>query len=466
MLFVDDGDVAWIHNLTRVIHCARKQEGKPVVVPEHRWEEDPNGGPFLGGTVRLEPNRGYRMWYQSFVRSSMLSLYAESADGIHWTRPILGRHADWSGDWQNNILFSQSALRPDSLSPYRTYHEHNHSVLFTPHLGPERTYTLLSYDYGTSGCAAYHGFVLAFSPDGLLWTDASNEPVIPAHSDVGWFTFDEVDRKFRGIVRSANGQLHIRGNWRRPLLWTESWDGYEWLLPQPAILPDLRDEEWTQGRPGCHTQFYGMPIARYESLLLGLLQVFRVTRWGRNQDGEIDVQLACSRDGRQWSRVGDRRAILELGPEGAWDCGMVLTGNSLVRDGDRVRLYYTGWNISHEPVDNRNGQYRIGMAWWPRDRMVGLSARGQIGELETKLHVAGARLHVNADATGGQVAAEIVGQDGWPIEGYRASDCEALSEDALDHTFRWRNPLSHLGGRPVAVRLRLANAEAFSLWWD
>ena len=458
ILFVDDEDVASTQGLRRVIHPARKAAVNPVVGPDRPWEESL----ILGGTVRLEPDRGYRMWHQSYGRGTYLNLYAESEDGIQWIKPDLGLYEDYEGSVQNNIFLSRLALRSEDRGPVRTNQDHNPNVLHTPHLGPDRAYTLLSYDYARSGYAPYDGYFLAFSTDGLHWRDGPGEPVIPGHADVGWFTFDALSNRFRGIVKNP---LNIRGHRRRSVFWTESLDGHDWVLPRPAVLPDAADDAWAEGRPGDHTEFYGMPIVRYESQLLGFLQVFRVTDTENpSHDGEIDVQLTCSRDGSAWTRVGDRRAILELGDRGAWDSGMVLIGNSMVVDGDEVRVYYSGCDHTH----GQPGRSQIGMASWLRDRLVGAAAPSEGGMLQTTVHVAGEHLHVNAAASDpvGKVAAELVGEDGQTLVGYGAADCEPLRTDSLDHEFRWRAVGSGCAGRSVAVRLHLPRAEFFSMWWD
>jgi hypothetical protein len=453
ILFADDGDIATMHGLRRVIHPAQKMPDNPVVVPDHPWEERL----IMGGTVRLELDRGYRMWYQSYGRGTYLNLYAESEDGIHWSKPVLSQYEDFEGGIQNNIFLSRLALRSETRGPVGVNQDHNPNVLYTPHIGEEHRYTLISYDYARSGYAAYDGYFLAFSPDGLHWSDGPQDPVIPGHADVGWFTFDEAHGIFRAIVKNF---LNIRGHRRRSVFWTESTDGYDWILPWLAVFPDGEDEAWTEGRAGYHTQFYGMPIFRYESMLLGLLQVFRVTS---DNDGEIDVQLTCSRDGREWARVGDRRPILELGEPGTWDAGMVLAGNAMVVHGDRVCVYYSGSDHTH----GERGQTQIGMAFWPRDRLVGLRASAQGGVLHTVPHMAGRHLHINADASGpGEIVAELVEEDGRPMAGYGASNAEPLRTDALDHTFRWRDASHGPTDRAAAVRLHITRAEVFSMWWD
>lgn len=446
-LFVDDHDIAQKRNVRRVIHPGRKRPEGPVLTAEMPWEV----GVICGGTVRREPP-GYRMWYQSWGRGTTLNLYATSQDGIVWERPTLGRYEDFDGKVENNIFMSRLAFRSGHRGPVGANQDHNPNVLHTPHQGQDHTYTLFSYDYARSGYSEYDGYFAAYSRDGVVWADGPKDPVIPGHADVGWFTYDELEGKFRAVVK---GFLNIRGHCRRSIFATESPDGLDWALPRPAIIPDLEDDAWTKevetvGREGPHTQFYGMPIFRYESLLLGFAQVFRV--WDTvnvDNDGEVDLQLTCSRDGQAWGRVGDRRAIVEIGERGTWDGGSVYGGNSLVRDGDELRLYYTGGNTTHGSED----QYAIGMVSWPRDRFVGLTADALGGTIELKPRSAKGKLHVNADASNGEVAVQIPG----------TGLLTKLKGDSLDHSL---GVPPGVQGREVGVVLDPVNAEVFSLWWE
>ena len=460
ILFVDDGDIAAMQGVERVIHPGEKHEANPVLVPDQPWEERM----LYGCTVRKEEDL-YRMWYQGHVDRTILNLYAESADGIHWEKPILRQYEDFDGSVENNIFLSRLAFRSGQRSPFpHAQQDHNPNVLYTPHMGEDRTYTLISYDYGRSGYAPYDGYYLAFSRDGLHWTDGPEEAVIPGHADVGWFIFDEQDRIFRGIVKMS---LNIRAIPRRSILWTESTDGFNWAMPQPALIPEPQEDHWRDDDRQHLIQFYGMPIFRYESMLLGFLQFFKVTDpANRATDGAIEGQLACSRDGRHWQRVGDRRAIIERGEEGAWDWGSVKMCNSLVADGEIVRAYYEGWDTTHG-ADLKSMHASIGMITWPRDRFVGLRAGPAGGEVKVASVAHGRELHVNANASSGSLVAEIVTAAGEPVEGFEAPDCVPLSEDSLDTVIRWRGSPSFapLAGNPVGVNIKMTEAEVFSIWW-
>ena len=409
------------------------------------------------------------MWYQSLPGGGLKglqNLYADSQDGIHWNRHVLKQFQDSKGSLENNIYPARHAVRSGFTGPANRKLDHNQSVLSTPHLGAGRRYTMLSFGGGHLPIVPYDGTGLAFSEDGLHWTDGPDEPVIPGFGDVAWFTYDDLSDKFRGIVKTY---LSVRGHARRSVMYTESDDAIDWTLPRPAVLPDEQDDQWAEGNKDHFTQFYGMPLVRYESRIFGLLQVFKCIDGAKSREGYIDVQLVSSRDGQRWHRVGDRRPIVERGEPGTWDWGIVQTGNSLVVDGDVVRVYYTGSRQSHADKGKKGNQtwQAIGMATWPRDRIVGLRGDAEGGELVVKLEGSGKDIHVNANANRGSVVAEVQRPGGELVEGFEHASCQPLEEDTLDHVLRWRDdPTLPAGEGPFQMALRIADSEIFSLWLE
>ena len=87
----------------------------------------------------------------------------------------------------------------------------------------------------------------------------------------------------------------------------------------------------------------------------------------------------------------------------------------------------------------------------------------------TTATVAAGDLHVNANAAGGSLTAELLDEDGsTAIAGFSAGEGRALvNSDSLDQRLEWNNgALSSLAGRTVRIRLQLRDAEVFSLWWE
>ena len=80
-LFLDDELIASMHNVQRRIHQAKKSEANPVLWPSEPWE---GNVAVIYGSVLRDGDK-FRMWYHGGQGVS----YAESDDGIHWTKPTM-----------------------------------------------------------------------------------------------------------------------------------------------------------------------------------------------------------------------------------------------------------------------------------------------------------------------------------------------------------------------------------------
>tara|TARA_A100001037_G_C15151953_1_gene639884 strand:+ start:2175 stop:3572 length:1398 start_codon:yes stop_codon:yes gene_type:complete len=461
ILFIDNHEIYSSSGLTRIIHPGTKLD-YPILKADKPWESINQ----MGGTVRKEGEL-YRMWYDSWVvndkHNAYSSLYAESNDGITWYKPNLNMYKDFNGNLNNNIYLNRISLRSNTLSPPQNVEQdHNKNILYTPHLGKEKNYTMVAYDYAYTDYGAYDGYYLAYSKDGISWQDGPQYPVIPGHADVGWFMYDDTDTIFRGIVKSY---LNIRGYSRRSVLWTESKDALEWTLPKPAIIPDQIDDSWAEGNPERFSQFYGMPIFRYNSIILGFVEDFRTTDGHRSRDGFTYPQLVSSRDGRKWERVGDRSPIIELGQAGHWDWGSITIGNSIIIEKEEIKAYYTGRNDTHAhtTINNEPVKGAIGVAKWPIDRFVGLKSQ-EFGFLELNELIPKNRLHINANANKGYIQIGLYNQEK-EIEGFGIEDCLKITSDSLDHIIKWNTALTP-PKIPLKIKISVYNAEIFSLWWS
>ena len=142
ILFIDDAQIASSCDVVRCIHPARKYEN-PVLTSDRAWE----GQETILGTVLKEGDQ-YRMWYQTFATAvdpdgvdsyhRSFHLYAESDDGLAWSKPELGLAEDLMGSRANNITLVRPAFRRD-LNP---------SVLHTPDAPDGHAYRMFSYGAG------------------------------------------------------------------------------------------------------------------------------------------------------------------------------------------------------------------------------------------------------------------------------------------------------------------------------
>src|SRR5258706_6781340 len=80
-LFLDDYLIASMTRVKRTIEEAHKFSGNPVLWPMERWE--PAKAILYGSVIREGTN--FKMWYQSGTGVG----YAESDDGVKWSKPRL-----------------------------------------------------------------------------------------------------------------------------------------------------------------------------------------------------------------------------------------------------------------------------------------------------------------------------------------------------------------------------------------
>ena len=232
-----------------------------------------------------------------------------------------------------------------------------------------------------------------------------------------------------------------------------------------------------------HADFYGLGLTPYGNVYLGFVWVFWISNaslYDRGKhDGPMTLQLACTRDLRDWRRCGGRKQIIEQGlarkpPHQDWDSGGITTASRPIIVGDEVWLYYGGHNITHgdrslyfgdDPRRGTEATGAIGLATWRLDGFMSVNAGDHPGSLTTKPFVFGGdRLVVNVDAKNGRFAAEILDATGEPIPGLDTASCDAFTGDSVRHTVTWRgkSDVSSLRGSPVCVRFGLVNVKLCS----
>ncbi|HOW71978.1 MAG TPA: hypothetical protein PKY77_15370 [Phycisphaerae bacterium] len=437
-LFIDDWLVAEKSGLQKTWHAFEKYAANPVLAADRPWE---GSVVYLYGTVLpAEKGPGYRMWYHSWAEGEYRKLYATSSDGLKWEKPELGL-VDYKGSAKNNLFLK------------RSHEDHSPQVIHTPaDPDPLRQYKLVTYEYGrTPPKYTVSGYLGACSPDGIRWTDVPRYPVLRDPGDVGNFTWDPFNGRYIGYPKKFT---EVRGYRRRCVGFSETNVFDSWPLARLVLVPDEFDDRWVKS-PGQHTDFYGLSAFAYESMYLGFLWVFRIT--DGDNDGPIFVEMVTSRDGVNWTRQDEPRTpVLPTGPKGAWDCGMVFTPNHPLVEGDKVRLYYGGFDVTH----GADGRGAIGLAVLRKDGFASLDAGANAGTVTTHPLV-GVRgpLRVNYRAVRGSLKVEIVDGQGRPLAGYSRQECDSLTTDSVDQEVTWKGS-NHLPDGQGAIQLRFVLQDA------
>jgi len=452
-LLIDDEVIAEKTNLTRRLGSVTK--AGPVLKPTL----DSDHGGFFGfyHTALYNPHESkFQMWYVVGVRKEGEYRgvgYAESNDGIHWTKPLV------SADGKSNIVLPMSG----------------NSVMLDPTLpwGHEEKYKA-AWMHPQSRVA------LSYSSDGRRWNSYNNgNPVSHRAGDTQNQIFWDPDRKAyilgtRTDLGPGGGPTEHRG-WRfmvhdkggdirnHPTAWKTILDRIAVNDPQQppgSVVPDL--------------QFHHISMWRYEGIWFQLFNIWTAPtqkEYDENDDRNrhdrdvSDYYVGASRDVVAIDRsfVHARQPLIPRGAGGTWDDDIVVPSNNIVTRGDEHWIYYCGMNERIFNFKNHERSY-VGLAKLPLDRFIGLVAGQEFGTVVTKpFRLEGDRLQLNVDAKLGELQVEVLDAGGHPIAGYGGDDAMTYRNvDELRLSPRWSKQLPEIRGRDIRLRFRLRNAGLYA----
>lgn len=477
-LFVDDYLIASTNGVVRHFNHPVKEFDGPVLWPETAYERPTNATHRIAPSVTVNSSglwwdphkRVFRLWYESGWISHLS--YAESADGVHWTRPDCG------------IVPGTNLLLPDvKLDTWSVFPDY---AAKDPHSAWRMMVSL-------EGAGATDNLLFT-SADGIRWNAAGKAG---QSGDCTTLFYDP----FR-----AHWVFSLR-DWREPVrrcrrIWTSpTFGGKDCLWSYPGSKQNVglaTPSRWLEldadDKPDlsvtrCRPELYNVDAVAYESVMLGLFKIFHPLP-GDNADCVragmpkiTDLEFAYSRDGINYIRP-DRRAAIpaERWGSGKWDTGYLsAVGGICVIRGERLWFYYAAtrgdattalpngpdWKGGfHWRDSGMHFNASIGAASLRRDGFAGMVADGR-GEIVTKpLAFAGGHLFVNAECRFGSVRAEILGADGKALAGFSADDCTAIERcDTTKSELVFRGgDLKALGAKGVRVRFKLHCATLYAFW--
>ena len=511
-LFIDHEHVQRMDRVTQIFHQPIKARG-PVVVPDSPWEDVRLH--IWSAPVWCEERSRWRMWY--YGGENLLPLYAESADGLNWEKPKLGR-ISWQGSSNNNIV--NLGFAPQNP-------KENRIVLLRDDHDPTRRFKGLTR-------VSSHLRPLV-SPDGLDWTPLEGQR-IPS-GDEYRLGFDEHRHRFVATVKLGGswGGRYPVPEFGRAVSLSVSEDFERWSDPALIFWGDEADQENGKKRiestvqdadrraplvvepDQFFTDVYNMPVFTCEDLYLGLPVMFNQSgayahSTGANQDGILYPSLVCSRDLYRWDRLGRQPFIphSRLSNAQCWDYGMIQATRPVV-NGEEWWFYYTGTRFTHlkqELVEQagmrQSPDEPMGAVFLSRLRMDGFASLHAGREpgvvLTVPVKIAGKKLYVNVDAGAGELRVELRdATTGRGIPGYSLgnflcdryvsaegggqklrvgtgarfeddpveNDTVPVRENATRVAAHWQKKVdvSDLLGREVRVNFYLQDAHLYAFWF-
>lgn len=423
-------------------------EREVVISHDQPWE----GNTSTYHTV-FNDGEKYRMYYRGhhvaahgsgkIENHNEVVCYAESDDGIHWTKPNLGLF-EFNGSKENNIVWAKGA----GVHNFAPFPDGN------PDVTPEAKYKAIGRHSG--------GLYVFQSPDAIHWELIKDDPVITKGA------FDSLNIAFYDAYRGRYVDFH-RGfrNGVRDIMTTVSKDFVNWAEPDWLSYTGAPPEHlYTNGIVAYHRAphiFVGLP-KRYVP--------------GRNPTkhpakGVSDAVFMSSRDGNTFHRWPE--AIVRPGlVDSRWvnrnnlpAWGIVETESDLPGGPNELSIYTTEGYYTGDSCELRRHTWRL-------DGFVSISASYGGGEVLTKPVIFGPEaddqskaialnLNVSTSAAG-SVLVELL-QDGEPIPGFSMSDCDPIFGDEIDLKVTWdgKGDLSALIGQPVQLRFKLVDADVYAM---
>jgi len=382
----------------------------------------------------------FRAWYRCDCEMPAegerkpLIAYAESRDGIHWEKPMLGL-TEFRGSKENNLVWCGPG---NNMSPF---------LDGNPGAGEDERYKAI----------VRTGDVLALaSPDGLRWRLAQEDPILTdrpfdSHNIAFW---DDWRGEYVAYTRGIAG----KGNFGGGVRWvrrTTSKDFREWTPLEPVDAGDAPFEH-----------LYTNSCVRYERAAGTYLMFpsrFVVDReptpgWEYGP-GVSDIVFMSSRDGIRFDRSFMEAFIRPGLDKGNWhERGIYMERGILQTSPGELSLYgMENWRL---PTCNIR-RYTL-----RTDGFVSVNAGYGGGEFITyPLAFAGDTLELNYSTSAvGSLRAEVQDEQGQPVPGFTLDESQELFGDEVEGAIAWTGgaSLAALAGRPVRLRFVMKDADLYA----
>ena len=444
-LFVDDHAIQELTGARRVLHSPERRN--TILQGDRPW--DAASVAFIS---ILEEEGLYRGYYRCDHLDSdrapnpRHTAYAESTDGISWTKPSLGL-VEFEGSKDNNLVWlgpgANLSAFLDTNPAARTGEKYKAVVRASRAEGEV---------LGAPGPC-----VLALSsPDGVRWKMMQDGPVL---TDDPFDSFnvafwDEWENRYVIYTRGVAGVGPFKGGvrWIRR---STSTDFLNWTPLEPIDAGNTPFEHLYTN--AC------VPYLRARGIYLMFPSRYVIEHtpdpdWEAGP-GVNDIVFMASRDGLNFDR-SFMEAFLRPGlDEENWhERGIYMERGIIQTSPEELSLYVSDhW---------RYPTTRISRYVLRTDGFVSINGGYCGGTLTTKqLVFDGGELELNySTSAAGSVRVEVQDPEGRAVPGFALDECPEIFGDEIDGRVSWRDgaDLSDLAGRPVRLRFELKDADVYA----
>ena len=445
-LFVDYHLIGQLRGTRLKLHVPRP--GGVAIAYEKPWEDW-----YSFYTTILKDGDTYRMYYRCGLGAESYTCYAESRDGIRWTRPSFGLF-EVQGSRENNVILDSGRQ-------------------FCPFIdGRAGVPAAERYKANMEAKGGLLGYV---SADGIRWKLVRDEAIVPRklrnHFDSQNVMFwSEAEARYVLYCRHSVGG-------RRAVARSTSRDFLNWTDP---VLMTYSDTGATVPSQHLYTN-QTHPYFRAPHIYVALPGRFQARR--RVLDEAQTAQLGTDPDfprDPDW-RVRDISDGVLLTSRAGTTIYDFTFRESLVRPGIGLTNWTSRTNypaLGVVPTGSAEMSFYVQRDYAQKtarlERMVlrtdgfsSVRAPYEGGEMVTRtLRFSGSELVINyATSAAGSLRVEIQDPGGSPIAGFSAADAVRIIGDQIERVVSWKggSDLSRIAGKPVRLRFVMKDADLYSL---
>jgi hypothetical protein len=445
-IFVDNYLIDQLNGVAQKIHSPHNEGA--VLKFDKPWE-----GNFSAYCTIIQDVGLLRAYYRGVRdagadgRDTEVTCYAESKDGIHWTKPDLGIH-EINGSKNNNAILVNEAPVTHNFSPF---------LDANPNVKPSEKFKAIG-GVKKSGLMAYA------SPDGIHWKKMQQQSVFTKglfdSQNVAFWSVSE--KKYVCYFRTWTGDGY-KGF--RSVSRTTSDDFIHWSEPVTMTFGNTPMEH-------LYTQ-QTSPYFRAPHIYVAIAARFMPNRQVVSDEQSkllkvnpdyykdcSDAVLMSSRGGSAYDRTFMESYIRPGVGLANWVSRSNYPALNVVQTSDTEMSVYVNEEYAQPTAHIKRYSMRL-------DGFVSISAPYKGGELITKPFVfSGNQLEINyATSAAGEVKIEIQDEDGNTIPGFGMEDCQTIIGNEIKRVVSWKGgtDLGRLATKPVRLRIYLKDGDLYSL---
>lgn len=473
----DDVSIPFTQNLKLTMRSPKRHPANPVVQRGNPGSPDSWAVQFYGSVIREKGK--FRMWYVSVGNEERFNkglprsfpwrvCYAESEDGVKWTKPNLGL-VEYDGNRNNNLVLVDPHIGILNLK-----------VLFEPNeTNPELRYKMGAHVWFPKNDVRLGTLAPFGSQDGLHWKLLVDAKPVDAEMPVESMILPPLHFEPVGGLYKWDGAYYLSG--QNAIIASRPYHGRvvrEFVSPdfvnwsQASAIGYVRDQQHKllgagRSREG-EQNHEGVSVWNRSNILLGVSGIWHGAKEWKGVT--VDLGFVISNDGVRFRQPAHERVFLKRGKDGEWDQGGLLQGQGFENVGDQTYIYYGAWdprNFQSSPP--RGG---VGIVTLPRDRFGALlvdettkgSGNYQMSETLSSFITGPVELngeephsfYLNADGLGDDaiLKVEILSHTTAPLVEFSGKNAAKVKKIGFQSAINW-NEETALKNLPDRIRLKV-----------